>query len=227
MATKLGTINIEAVEIPTCSNWSFPPSTFQQDTKYTMSVDVKNNSGVSVTAYLYAEAKGKTSGTVVTHFFDKITISPGETKKLTNYIMFSSNVSLCDTSWTLQNIGVKLEYGGSTHGPYCTQSDRNITLTPNYKGSLGTGHTIPPSAHLGDTARFTIKAKNTNSCFKYNLWAKVTCKLSTDETKQFSGTGSKVSVDPGSTASLPVSVTVPTNIPIGTYNVYAELYVGA
>jgi len=225
MATKIGTMEIEALRVPICSNWSFPPSNFQQDTNYTMSVDMMNNSSVAVTAYISAELRSS-SGKVIPLSPSEVNISPGVTKKISVNLKISDSSTYCDTSWTLQNIGVKLKYGGIAYGPYCKQSNISITLIPNYKGSLGTGHTIPSTGYLGGTISFGIKAKNTNLCFKYNLWAKVICKLSTDETKQFSGIGSKVNTNPGSTVSLPVSVTVPTNIPIGIYNVYAELYAG-
>jgi len=226
MATKVGTISISAVKLPHCSNWSFPPSTIKQDTTYYVKATIKNNSNVSIKYTLDGELKDTKGGIVYISSGYK-DISSGSSKELSANIKLIDDSALCSTSWTLQNVCIKAKYGNKTYGPFCKQSSRNITLTPNYKGSLGTGHTIPSSAYLGDTINFTIKGKNTNKCFNYNLWAKVICKLSTDESKKFEGTGSKVKTNAGAESDLPVSVKVPTNVPEGTYNVYAELHAGA
>lgn len=227
MTTKVGTISISAVKTPSCTGWSFPSSSFAQGAIEYISVNVKNNSNVTIKLELrstISDSGDNISWDVNSGF---TSVDAGKSITLFNSVKVSDNSSLCYTSWKITSIGIYAKYGTTEYGPFCTQSDRTFTITPDYKGSLGTGHTIPSSAYLGDTVNFTIKGKNTNSCFTYNLWAKVICKLSTDETKTFSGTGSKVSTSPGSTSDLSVSVTVPTDATVGTYNVYAELYASA
>lgn len=227
MTTKIGTISISALKPPSCSNWSFPPSTITQSKAAYIETTVKNNANVTADFQLRYKVKDKDGNILNEYSLGYLAIGPGKSEIRKLGFIIPDNSSNCYTSWKIYDIAIYAKYKNKTYGPYCSASERTFTLAPEYKGSLGTGHTIPSSAYLGDTINFTIKGKNTNKCFSYNLWAKIICKLSTDESKKFEGTGSKVKTNAGKTSNLPVSVQVPTNVPEGTYNIYAELHAGA
>ena len=217
---KIGTITVSAAVTPTCTPTSVP-SSVNENEDFVVSVKITNNAAVTLDFKLGVSI-GK-SGFTKNKETSKVSIGSGSSKELS--VIFKA-YELCADTYDISGWTVNAYYGTTEYSGVCSGT---FTLTSKavYVGKLESGHVLPSVVYLGKSASFTIKGKNTNRCRTESMYAKVICKYAADETKSFAFTSSAKNVSANTSTSFTCSGTVPTNIPVGTYNVYAELYAGA
>jgi len=223
---KVGTLEVEPVAPPTVSITSKPTTGNEGDT-LTYKVSVTSNAAVDAG---YALGVIISSGSSYFKFTgDYVTISAGSTGTLVCSADLNSDDNgnaTCAGTYNLSGMSVDAKYGGTTYFVWIG-STFTVTISVAYIGKLTSGHTLPSTVYLGKSASFTIKGKNTNKCRKESMYVKVKCVLQTDSTKYFEFTGTSKDVSADTETSFTVSGTVPKTTPVGTYDVYAELYAGA